>query len=75
MVNRRTSSSTPEGTSDSVDVGALEEMCSAMDELHRHNWTQEDDVHNIRQYQPKSNPPGEMDVLNPIHSQTRYGGH
>lgn len=45
---------------------AMAEMRDAMDELHRHNLTLEDDVYNIRQHQHESNPPRGDGTIGPL---------
>lgn len=65
MVIRRDPSHMTEGTRGRSDVDALAEMCSTMDELHHHNKTPKDDIHNIKQHQQESNPLEEMELLDP----------
>ena len=64
-VNRRAPSPKLEGTNNSGDADTLVEMCAAMEELNCYNQALEDDVYNIRQHQQESNPPKEMDLLDP----------
>lgn len=49
MVNMRASSPKSEGINSRVDDDSLAEMQAAMDKLHHHNLTLQNDVHNIRQ--------------------------
>lgn len=72
MVSWRHSSSTLKGTNISGDTDATTEIRAPIDELRRHNWMLEDDIHNIRQHQQEVNPPKEVELLDPGHSQTRY---
>lgn len=65
MANRRAQSPTPGCTNDSNYVDTLAEMCASIDELRCHNQTFEEDVHNIRKRQRDSNPPKEMEFLDP----------
>lgn len=49
-------------------------MFVAMDELRHHNLMLEDYAHNISQHQQKVNAQEEVELLDPNHSQTKYGG-
>lgn len=60
MVNKRSSSPTLEGTSGNDDADTFTEKYAAMGELHRHNQTLEDDIHNIKIFQHDFSPLEEM---------------